>query len=211
MSDLKKIYLLFLIIFLELCKFSSILCLFLNHSILWNICQFFMFFLLWRLGALQHENNFHLALLKINSHSMEKLTVDHNRPFGCCFCYFHLLPQEGWLSNKLCLCLHHKTERKWDVSKNAVWDGHVQQYYLWLKGSYQYVGVSAHISDEFGIVALVVSSSRMLLLKLRCSLRTIVSVVLIYSLMQSELDLQAKIGLCWSSLQHWETIVCFNL
>lgn len=38
-----------------------------------------------------------------------------------------------------------------------------------------------------------------------------ISVVLIYTLMQFELHLQAEIGLRCSTLQYWEAIMCFNL
>lgn len=39
----------------------------------------------------------------------------------------------------------------------------------------------------------------------------VISVVLIYTLIQFELHLQADIGLHWSVLQYWEAIVHFNL
>lgn len=57
--------------------------------------SYYLFFLLWRLGALGRDNNFQLAVLKINGQSTEKLIIDVNNLFLCCFCYFHLLPQEG--------------------------------------------------------------------------------------------------------------------
>lgn len=86
---------------LLLYTFSNIFSLFLDQYAIKHIrslCYLFTF--LWRLGAFGRDNNFQLAVLKINGQSIEKLAIDVNNPFFCCFCYFHLLPQEGWLGNK---------------------------------------------------------------------------------------------------------------
>lgn len=47
--------------------------------------SYYLFFLLWRLGALGRDNNFQLAVLKINGQSTEKLIIDVNNLFCAVF------------------------------------------------------------------------------------------------------------------------------